>query len=76
MGVVRKEIWVIDNNGYTDGPFDTISEAKKRIKENIKNRDFQYTGNCAIVKILGTFDDYCIGHERYIDSRGFPISNT
>jgi hypothetical protein len=73
MGHTKGEIMVIDNSGFVDGPFDTVLETRRCIKKNIKER-FQYKGNCCIVKILGNYDNYCIGDTRYQTKQGLPLS--
>jgi len=78
MGKCKGEYWVVDNAGFTDGPFETKAEAVKRIKENSNNYDinFSYAGNCCVVLIVGTYDNYLVGDTKYVTKRGLPKSCT
>ena len=79
MGKCKGEYWVVDNAGFTDGPFETKAEAVKRIRDNSNDVDdsfFGYSGNCCVVLIVGTYDNYLIGDKKYVTKRGLPKSCT
>lgn len=47
----------MDNNGVTDGPFETVEEARQAIRDNLQ-ADYYYRDNCKIIREIESCDNW------------------